>query len=177
MKNFSKIVVANWKLNGSQSFSNDYFENIEFDNFSPRCTFSTTRSLANQEVADAIIFHMPNFHWDGCEYHKDKEHPCEMLFWIAVFFMPVLLIPQVQNTKFKKKPSELGVHELWNRHECERKVRNKYSNIDSWQKLKKYSTSMALGRLLNSCKEQQQIIISWFSLSPYNNTVIKKIVR
>ena len=28
-----------------------------------------------------------------------------------------------------------------------------------------------MGRLLNSCKEQQQIIISWFSLSPYNNTV------
>ena len=96
---------------------------FEFDNFSPRCTFSTTRSLANQEVADAIIFHMPNFHWDGCEYHKDKEPSCGMLFWIAVIFMPVLLIPQVQNTKFKKKPSELGVHELWNRHECERKVR------------------------------------------------------
>lgn len=30
-----------------------------------RCTFSTTRSLENQEAADAIVFHMPNFHWDG----------------------------------------------------------------------------------------------------------------
>ena len=29
-----------------------------------RCTFSTDKSLANQEMADAVLFHMPNFHWD-----------------------------------------------------------------------------------------------------------------
>ena len=55
MKNFSKIVVANWKLNGSQSFSNDYFENIEFDNFSHNdkcviiCTPIPYISLINTE--------------------------------------------------------------------------------------------------------------------------------
>ena len=29
-----------------------------------RCTFSTDKSLASQEMADAVLFHMPNFHWD-----------------------------------------------------------------------------------------------------------------
>ena len=29
-----------------------------------RCTFTTDRSLDNQEQADAVLFHMPNFHWD-----------------------------------------------------------------------------------------------------------------
>ena len=29
-----------------------------------RCTFSTDTSLDNQEAADAVLFHMPNFHWD-----------------------------------------------------------------------------------------------------------------
>ena len=30
----------------------------------PRCTFSTDKSLASQKMADAVLFHMPNFHWD-----------------------------------------------------------------------------------------------------------------
>ena len=34
MQNFDKIIVANWKLNGSLSFSKDYFNNIKFDNLS-----------------------------------------------------------------------------------------------------------------------------------------------
>lgn len=34
MQNFDKIIVANWKLNGSLSFSKDYFNNITFDNLS-----------------------------------------------------------------------------------------------------------------------------------------------
>ena len=29
-----------------------------------RCTFSTDKSLESQEMADAVLFHMPNFHWD-----------------------------------------------------------------------------------------------------------------
>ena len=29
-----------------------------------RCTFSTDKSLTSQEMADAVLFHMPNFHWD-----------------------------------------------------------------------------------------------------------------
>ena len=29
-----------------------------------RCTFSTNKSLATQEQAHAVLFHMPNFHWD-----------------------------------------------------------------------------------------------------------------
>ncbi len=34
MDNFDKIIVANWKLNGSLSFSEEYFNNIKFDKFS-----------------------------------------------------------------------------------------------------------------------------------------------
>ena len=34
IQNFNKIIVANWKLNGSLSFSQQYFENIQFDNSS-----------------------------------------------------------------------------------------------------------------------------------------------
>ena len=30
-----------------------------------RCTFTTDRSLDNQQQADAVLFHMPNFHWDS----------------------------------------------------------------------------------------------------------------
>ena len=44
----------------------------DFNMPASRCTFSTTRSLGNQEAADAVIFHMPNFHWDGCVFHKPK---------------------------------------------------------------------------------------------------------
>ena len=29
-----------------------------------RCTFSTDRSLENQAAADAVVFHMPNYHWE-----------------------------------------------------------------------------------------------------------------
>ena len=29
-----------------------------------RCIFSTDKSLTSQEMADAVLFHMPNFHWD-----------------------------------------------------------------------------------------------------------------
>ena len=29
-----------------------------------RCTFTTDKSISNQEIADAVLFHMPNFHWD-----------------------------------------------------------------------------------------------------------------
>ena len=29
-----------------------------------RCTFTTDKSISNQEMADAVLFHMPNFHWD-----------------------------------------------------------------------------------------------------------------
>jgi len=29
-----------------------------------RCTFTTDKSVENQAAADAVIFHMPNFHWD-----------------------------------------------------------------------------------------------------------------
>ena len=54
---------------------------LSYDLYKPpsRCTFSTTRSLGNQVAADAIIFHMPNFHWDGCVFHKPKflmEYDC-----------------------------------------------------------------------------------------------------
>ena len=31
---FNKIIIANWKLNGSLSFSNEYFKNIKFDHLS-----------------------------------------------------------------------------------------------------------------------------------------------
>ena len=31
-----------------------------------RCTFTTDKSISNQEMADAVLFHMPNFHWDKC---------------------------------------------------------------------------------------------------------------
>ena len=29
-----------------------------------RCTFTTDRAEENQAAADAVIFHMPNLHWD-----------------------------------------------------------------------------------------------------------------
>ena len=29
-----------------------------------RCTFSTDKSLENQAAADAVVFHMPNYHWE-----------------------------------------------------------------------------------------------------------------
>ena len=29
-----------------------------------RCTFSTDPSLENQAGADAVVFHMPNYHWE-----------------------------------------------------------------------------------------------------------------
>jgi len=34
IQNFDKFIVANWKLNGSLTFSKDYFNNIKFDNLS-----------------------------------------------------------------------------------------------------------------------------------------------
>ena len=94
-----------------------------------RCTFSTTRSLENQEAADAIVFHMPNFHWDGWVL-SERTPICNT--WCAIvwginsgsltdFFMPVL-ITQVQNTNDAKSSPELGVHELWNGDKCTRKV-------------------------------------------------------
>ena len=29
-----------------------------------RCTFSTNPSVENQAAADAVVFHMPNYHWE-----------------------------------------------------------------------------------------------------------------
>ena len=29
-----------------------------------RCTFSTDKSVENQAAADAVVFHMPNYHWE-----------------------------------------------------------------------------------------------------------------
>ena len=44
IKNFDKIIVANWKLNGSLSFSNEYFNNIKYDNLlnNNRCVIFCT---------------------------------------------------------------------------------------------------------------------------------------
>ena len=52
-------------LNSFTSFNS--FTYLTFPSSFPddRCTFTTDGSLANQEAADATVFHMPNFHWDG----------------------------------------------------------------------------------------------------------------
>ena len=77
---------------------------MSYDLYKPpsRCTFSTTRSLGNQDAADAIIFHMPNFHWDGCVFHKPKflmEYNCIRKFdWN--FFWTGACIYKVNNFTF-----------------------------------------------------------------------------
>ena len=48
--------------NDDDDSDNDDHDNDDNDVY--RCTFSTDKSLASQEMADAVLFHMPNFHWD-----------------------------------------------------------------------------------------------------------------
>ena len=48
-----------------------------------RCTFTTDRSLDNQEQADAVLFHMPNFHWDRSQITGTRLY-CVFLIYFSI---------------------------------------------------------------------------------------------
>lgn len=58
-----------------------------------RCTFTTEKSLENQNKADAVLFHMPNFHWDRYLNDLPVSEPELILYLPPSYSVPEIRRP------------------------------------------------------------------------------------